>query len=172
MALRELIFLTLANNLPRLGLCDRIRHILYGWAGVRIEGRCRIWGPLTIRPIGAAANIRIGAGAFLNTEIRFGARAEVTIGRHAQVGPRVMFETVNHTAAAGHGTRRGASSSPISVEEEAWIGAGAIITPGVTIGKGAIVAAGAVVTRDVAAMTIVGGVPARVIGQVPQAVEP
>jgi acetyltransferase-like isoleucine patch superfamily enzyme len=168
MAFREFLFLPLANNLPRLRICDRFRHVLYRLAGVR-AGRCSIWGPLTIRPIGGASNISIGDGSFLNTEIRFGARASVTIGRHVQIGPRVMFETVNHTTSAGGGAKRGSSSLPIRVEDEAWIGAGAIITPGVTIGSGAIVAAGAVVTKDVAPGTIVGGVPAKVIGQVPVA---
>ncbi|GGC11224.1 hypothetical protein GCM10011494_32460 [Novosphingobium endophyticum] len=47
------------------------------------------------------------------------------------------------------------------VEDHAWIGSGAIILPGVTIGRGAVVAAGAVVHRDVAPLTVVGGVPAR-----------
>jgi acetyltransferase-like isoleucine patch superfamily enzyme len=52
---------------------------------------------------------------------------------------------------------------PIVVEDEVWIGAGAILSPGVRIRKGSVVAAGAVVTRDVEPNTAVGGVPARVI---------
>ncbi|MCB1356319.1 MAG: hypothetical protein KDK53_07450 [Maritimibacter sp.] len=55
---------------------------------------------------------------------------------------------------------------PITVEDYAWIGAGAIVLPGVTIGTGAVVAAGAVVTRDVAPRSIVAGNPARLLRSV------
>ena len=60
-----------------------------------------------------------------------------------------------------------AHDESVTIEDDVWIGAGAIILPGVTIGRGAIVAAGAVVTRTVAAMTVVAGVPAAAIGDVP-----
>ncbi len=52
---------------------------------------------------------------------------------------------------------------PIFVEDEVWIGAGAIITQGVTIGRGAVIAAGAVVDKDVEPLTLVGGIPAKLI---------
>ena len=55
---------------------------------------------------------------------------------------------------------------PITVEDDVWIGSGAILTDGVTVGKGAVVAAGSVVTRDVPAYTVVGGSPARPIREV------
>ena len=50
--MRELVFLTLANHLPRLRVSDKIRWLFYRWAGMHIEGRCSIYGPLTIRPGG------------------------------------------------------------------------------------------------------------------------
>lgn len=162
--MRELIFLALANHLPRLRASDRIRHILYALAGLRIEGRCLLWGPLTIRPIGGARNISIGRGTFINSNTRFGVpSAPVSIGRNVQVGPNVSFETVSHGLVYVAGKGRGDTILPIIVEDEVWIGAGAIITGGVTIGKGAVVAAGAVVTKDVAPLTVVGGVPAKFI---------
>ena len=161
---REAIFLTLANNLPRMRISDRIRWVLYRLAGISIDGRCIIWGPLVIRPLGGARNIAIGTGAFINTNARFGVPKErVTLGNNVQIGPNVCFETVSHGLVYVPGLGRGDIAKPIVIEDEAWIGAGAIITGGVTVGRGAVVAAGAVVTRDVAPMTVVGGVPARLI---------
>lgn len=69
---------------------------------------------------------------------------------------------------AGHDlVTREATCAPISIEDGVWVGANATILPGVTVGKGAVVAAGAVVTRDVPPYAVVGGVPARVISEVP-----
>ena len=160
--MREWFFLGLANHLPRLRTSDKIRHHLLRWAGMKIEGKCRIWGPLIVRPLGGARNIRVGAGTFINTSVRFGVPIEaVTLGRNVQVGPGVMFETVSHGLVYAPGKGRGSNDAPIRVEDEVWIGAGAIVGQGVTIGRGAVVAAGAVVVNDVKAHTVVGGVPAR-----------
>ncbi|MBM4181919.1 MAG: acyltransferase [Betaproteobacteria bacterium] len=161
--MREWLFLALANGLPRLAVSDRVRWILYRMAGMRILGRCTIYGPLTIRPLGGARNITIGAKTFLNTEIRFGSRGAVTIGRRCRIGPRVCFETAGHGTHVGADGRRGSSAHPIAVGDNVWIGCGAIITGGVSIGENAVVAAGAVVVRDVPPGAVVGGVPARLI---------
>ncbi len=160
--MRELIFLTIANNLPRMRWCDSLRYVFMRLAGTRIEGKCLIWGPLIIRPIGGVKRISIGSGTFLNTNIRFGVPSEpVVIGSNVQIGPNVSFETVSHGLVFVPGKGRGDIVRSITVEDEVWIGAGAIITGGVTIGRGAVVAAGAVVTKDVPPNTVVGGVPAR-----------
>lgn len=162
--LREAIFLPLANHLPRLRISDSLRRYLYALAGMRIEGRCLLWGPMTIRPIGGVRNISIGAGCHINSNTRFGVpSARVTIGRNVMIGANVSFETVTHGLVWVPGKGRGDTIKPIVVEDEAWIGAGSIVTGGVTVGRGAIVAAGAVVMRDVPPMTVVGGVPAKVI---------
>lgn len=79
---------------------------------------------------------------------------------------KVVFATLNHGLAPQ--SRGRLEPKPIVIEQEVWIGSHATILGGVTIGRGSIVAAGAVVTKDVPPMTILGGVPAKVLGSVPQ----
>ena len=165
--MREMIFLPIANHLPRLMAMDLIRYLFYKLAGVHIEGRCIIYGPLTIRPVGGTKNITIGKGSFLNTEIRFGCpKDRITIGKNCQIGPRVCFETMSHGMVYEPGKGRGRLSKPIVVDDEVWIGCGAIILQGVTIGKGAVVSAGAIVSKDVEPLTVVGGVPAKLLKKI------
>ncbi|MEL7034338.1 MAG: DapH/DapD/GlmU-related protein [Cyanobacteria bacterium J06592_8] len=160
--MRGFLFLTLANNLPRLKVYNEARCRLLRLAGVQISEDCTIWGPLTIAPIEGIKNIQIGKGTFINTEIRFGVpKDKVIIGDNVQIGPRVMFETVSHGLQYISGQGRSSQSKPIVVEDEVWIGGGAIILQGVTIGRGSVVAAGAVVTKDVEPNTVVAGIPAR-----------
>ena len=162
--MRELIFLTIANYLPRLRVSDNIRYKILSWAGLKIAGKCTIWGPVTIRPIGGARNIFIGKGVFINTDVRFAAPVDsIIIGENVAIGPRVSFETVNHSLSYIDGDGRSTFTCPIIVEDEAWIGAGSIVTQGVTIGKGAVVAAGSVVTKNIPPFCLFGGVPAKLI---------
>ncbi len=162
--MREFLFLTIANHLPRIKFLDYGRFLLYKLAGIKISGQALIFGPLIIRPIGKAKNIYIGDHSFLNTYIRFGCPdAPIRIGRHCQIGPSVMFETVNHDLDAIPGENRSTQTLPITIEDHVWIGASAIILAGVTVGKGAVIGAGAVVTKNVAPRTLVGGVPAKLI---------
>ncbi|CDO37112.1 MULTISPECIES: acyltransferase [Novosphingobium] len=128
-----------------------------------------VLGPVTIVPVGGGRRIRIGERTFINNDVRFASHGGVTIGRHVQIAARVNFETATHPLTATPGCARPSVYAPIVVEDHAWIGAGAIVLPGVTIGHGAVVAAGAVVHRNVAPMTVVGGVPARFLRDVPTA---
>ena len=165
--MRELIFLTLANHLPRLKISDRIRFKLLRLAGMKINGSCIILSPLSIRPVGGAKNIEIGRGSFINTDVRFGVLdGHVTIGENVLIGGRGSFETVSHTISYTPGKMRKRTTGSIVVKNDVWIGAGVIIIQGVTIHHGAIIAAGSVVTKDVEANTIVGGVPAKFIKNV------
>ena len=85
----------------------------------------------------------------MNTEVRFGVpKDKVVIGENVQIGPRVMFEIMNHGLKYESGQGRGGWTKPIVIEDEVWIGAGSIITQSVTVGRGAVVAAGAVVTKE------------------------
>lgn len=162
--LRESILLALGNWLPRLSISNRYRWRFYRAAGIKMEQPAIFWGSLRVRPIGGAKNIEIGTGSFLNTDCSFGCPvATITIGERVQVGPGVSFETVNHHLVYRTEVGRGSVHESIVVEDEVWIGAGAIITPGVRVCRGAVVMAGAVVTKDVESNTAVGGVPARVV---------
>ncbi|MCU7549563.1 hypothetical protein OCK74_10585 [Chitinophagaceae bacterium LB-8] len=85
----------------------------------------------------------------------------ITIEDDVLIGPRVNLTTENHPLDPAD--RRALICKPIVIKRNAWIGAAATILPGVTIGENAVVAAGAVVSKDVPANTIVGGVPAKII---------
>ncbi|MDE6001598.1 MAG: sugar O-acetyltransferase [Clostridia bacterium] len=109
--------------------------------------------------IDLAKNINVGKNVFVNNDFICMARGGVTIGDGVMIAPRVSVLTANHDL-VDHSVLL---CSPVNICKNAWIGAGAIILPGVTIGENAIVAAGAVVTRDVAPNTVVGGNPAKLI---------
>jgi acetyltransferase-like isoleucine patch superfamily enzyme len=105
--------------------------------------------------------INIGKHVFINHACSFLDLGGITIEDHVLIGPRVNLVTENHPADPTQ--RRSLMTKPILIKQNAWIGANAIILPGVTIGENAIVAAGAVVSKDVPANTVVGGVPAKFI---------
>jgi len=84
----------------------------------------------------------------------------ITFGSQVMVGPNVMFITTTHDK-----VNRASKTAPIEIEDGVWIGAGALILPGVTLGEGSVIGAGAVVTRNVARGTLVAGVPAKPIGR-------
>jgi maltose O-acetyltransferase len=97
----------------------------------------------------------------------------VSLGDRSAVGPYVCFVTSSYPDYSRLAERPDVQRTikkfqPIRVEEDAWIGAGVTILPGIVIGRGAIVAAGAVVTKDVEPYTVVAGVPARVIRRLDQ----
>jgi acetyltransferase-like isoleucine patch superfamily enzyme len=111
-------------------------------------------------------NIRVGKNVFINHGCEFMDRGGVTLEDNALIGPKVNLITINYPVEPTR--RRSTFCAPIVIENNAWIGVGASVMPGVTIGEGAIVAANAVVTKDVAANTIVGGIPAKVIRSFPE----
>lgn len=86
------------------------------------------------------------------------------MGDGCQIGHNVVFATLNHDIAPER--RANTYPAPIVLGKNVWIGSNSTILQGVTIGDNAIVAAGAVVTKDVPANTIVGGVPAKIIKQI------
>ena len=109
--------------------------------------------------IDLAQNVKVGKSVFVNNDFICMARGGVTIEDNVMIAPRVSVLTANHDL-SDHSVLL---CSPIRICKNAWVGAGAIIVAGVTIGENAIVAAGAVVTKDVAPNTVVGGNPAKLI---------
>jgi acetyltransferase-like isoleucine patch superfamily enzyme len=106
-------------------------------------------------------NIRVGKNVFINHGCEFMDRGGITLEDHVLIGPKVNLVTINHPVEPSK--RRSTFCAPIRIERNAWIGVGASVMPGVTIGENAIVAANAVVTSAVAANTMVGGIPAKLI---------
>ena len=107
------------------------------------------------------ANIHLGERVFINSGCHFQSQGGIWIGEGALIGYNVTIATLNHRLSTSE--RYICDPGSVRLGKGAWIGANATLTPGVTVGDYAVVAAGAVVTRDVPAMTIVGGVPARTI---------
>lgn len=106
-------------------------------------------------------NIHLGDAVYLNAGCVILDSAPVTIGSGTMIGPGAQLICAEHHRDR---TQRRAGieiARPVVLGEDVWIGAGAIVMPGVTVGDGAIVGAGAVVTRDVPAGSRVAGVPAR-----------
>lgn len=105
-------------------------------------------------------NISIGSGVFLNFSCVILDVVAVSIGDKAQIGPNVQILAADHPRGASVRASGLEFGRPVHVGRNVWIGGGAIILPGVTIGDDAIVGAGAVVTRDVPAGATVVGNPA------------
>ncbi|AWN65930.1 acetyltransferase [Lactococcus lactis subsp. lactis] len=108
-------------------------------------------------------HVEIGNNFYANMDCIFLDVNEIKIGNNVMVGPRVSFYTAGHPIDPQIRIEELEFGLPITVEDNVWIGGSATILPGVTIGKNSIIAAGAVVTKDVAANTIVGGNPAQLI---------
>lgn len=111
------------------------------------------------------AFIRIGRDSLIGEYNVLRGQGGITIGDRVYTAPLVQLLAVDHNFEDP--TRpmadQGITAQGIVVEDDVWIGAGAVVTDGVRIGRGAVVAAGAVVTQDVPARTVVGGVPAKVL---------
>ena len=105
-------------------------------------------------------NIITGANFYANHGVVILDAAEVRIGDDVMLGPGVLISTATHPLDAARRKKGIESAHPICIGNNVWVGMGAKILPGVTIGDNAVIAAGAVVNKDVAAHTLVAGVPA------------
>ena len=108
-------------------------------------------------------NIALGANVYFNFNCVVLDVAPVTIGDNVMFGPAVQVYTATHPLDADARRSGREFAKPIAIGDDAWIGGGAILCPGVTIGARAVVGAGSVVTRDIPADTFAAGNPCRVI---------
>lgn len=127
------------------------------------QGSNRIGAGTIIQGTGS---LLIGERTYINEYCVIGCNDEITVGRDVMISPYVTIRDTDHAFERTDipMNRQGITTAPIHIGDDVWIGHGAAILKGVTVGTGAIVAAGAVVTRDVAPYDIVGGVPAKRIG--------
>jgi len=143
-----------------------LRRFFYRLAGMQlgsgstIHMMARVYDP---------RHITIGEDSILGERISLDGRKQLlnsvgglTIGNHVDIASEVMIWTSQHDI---HSPTMAATEAAVTIADYVFIGPRAIILPGVTIGRGAVVAAGAVVTKDVASLSIVAGVPAQEIGQ-------
>jgi len=113
-------------------------------------------------------NTYLGDQVYLNFSCVIIDNNEVHIGDRCMIGPAVQIYTAAHPLQAEPRIQGCEVAKPVRLDDNVWVGGGAIILPGVCIGRNAVVGAGAVVTRDVPASTVVAGNPARVIRQIEQ----
>ena len=109
------------------------------------------------------AHLRVGNRVFANFGLVALDVAAITIGDDVQMGPNVQLLTPTHPLDPELRRAKWEAAAPIVIEDNVWLGGGAIVLAGVTVGQNSIVGAGAVVTRDVAPNTVVVGSPARAI---------
>jgi maltose O-acetyltransferase len=112
-------------------------------------------------------NIRLGRNVFINYQCIFLDCALIEIGNDVQIGPAVQLYTAQHPLDPVVRRSGLESASPIRIGNDVWIGGGAVVLPGVTIGDRSVIGAGAVVARDVPPEILVVGNPARVIRALP-----
>lgn len=101
-------------------------------------------------------------GCFINRNCNIIAMKRIEIGKGVTIAPNVCIYDHDHNIYGGNSIQH-FISAPVIIKDNVWIGANAVILKGVTIGEGAVVGAGAVVTKDVPADSVVGGVPAKII---------
>lgn len=153
----ELFILWFVGYIPS----HTIRKILYRICGMTIGKKSTFhMGARFFNP----KNISVGEGTIIGDHIFIDGRARVSVGNHTDIASQVMIYNSEHDLSDPNFV---AIEEEVTIGDYCFIGPRSIIMPGVKIGDGAVVAGGAVVTRDVVANTVVGGVPAKLISERP-----
>lgn len=152
------MLVSVANSLGDCLPFHWLRHGYFHLLGFELGPRASIaMGFRFYRP----GRVFIGEGSVINRSCLFDNRDRIQIGKHVSIARDVSIFTAGHDPESPFFEM---VTAPVHVDDHAVIFAGAMVMPGVRIGAGAVVYGGAVVTKDVEPMTIVGGVPARIIG--------
>ena len=146
----------------------RMRPRLYRLAGMRIGCGTVISGQIRLTGTGPVARrLVIGNNCYLNEKITFNLGETVMLEDNVSVGMECLFLTNTHKLGTASFRAGAVCPKPICVGRGAWLGARVTLLPGVIIGAGAVVAAGAVVEKDVPSNVLAGGVPAKIIRELP-----
>lgn len=152
---------SLLAKLNTSGHVDEVRAILSEIIGTPVDASTTIFPPFHTN---VGHHISLGKNVFINHACSFLDLGGIVIEDDVMIGPRVNITSEDHPVDVA--TRKTLVPTVVVIKKNAWIGAGATILPGVTVGENSVVAAGAVVRKDVPPNTVVGGVPARVIKEI------
>jgi len=158
--MREASFVT-KKLLVQMNNCsdpEQIRELLSQITGTEIDQSVAVFTPLYIN---YGKHTKIGKNVFINFNCTFLDLGGITIEDNVLLAPNVSLLSEGHPVSPEE--RHSLIPRPIHIKKNAWIGAGASILQGVTIGENSIVAAGAVVSKDVPDNSIAGGIPAKVL---------
>lgn len=137
---------------------EEIRNLVGKIIGFKVDATTMVFPPFQIN---YGRNTKIGKGVFINFDCTFLDLGGITIDDNVMLAPKVSLLSEGHPIAANN--RQTLSTGSIHIKKNAWIGANATILQGVTVGENSVIAAGAVVSNDVPANTVVGGIPAKYI---------
>lgn len=137
---------------------EELREIMGRLTGKEIDGTFRLFPPFYTD---FGKNITIGKNVFINSGCHFQDQGGIEIGDGSLIGHNVVLATINHDLIPSNNRKN--HYAPIKIGSHVWIGSNATVLPGVTIGDWAVIAAGAVVTQDVPALAVAGGVPAKIL---------
>ena len=121
---------------------------------------------LPFRASWGGRNVHFGTGIYFNSNVMLIDDGQIYIGNRVLVGPNVVITTANHPQDPELRRYEMQFNRDVHIEENVWIGAGAIILPGVTIGKNSVIGAGSVVTRDIPENVLAVGTPCRIVRQI------
>lgn len=157
--LRRLVYFSRLEMSPIQNMSPRVGIRVFGKGNVNIHGRITAEDGVLIEANNGTVDI---TSCFINRNTTIVSMENITIQKGVTIGPNVCIYDHDHNISK-HSKEDAYIKAPVTIEENAWIGANVVILKGVSVGKGAIVAAGAIVNSDVPAGCIVGGIPAKVI---------